>query len=435
MVRRRAALALPVLTLAGAAGCVPPDPPPVDRVRFTPGRTLHPADPTAAGLRPDRLARLVPDAAAYLAPTPDHPDHPAYAGAVILAARNGIVALHAAVGSAVRYAEVAGKLVDLPAPQRIPMRPDTVFDIASLTKLFTSIAVLRQAERGAVALDAPVTRYLPEFAAGGKAAVTVRQLLTHTAGLPEDIELRHYQTRADALRAVLTAPLGRGLRPGGQFHYSDLGMISAGAIVERVTGRRLDSVVRTGIADPLGLSDTGYLPDAQRRDRTAATEYRPGIGVLRGAAHDEKVAPLGGVAGHAGIFSTALDLAILCQALLDGGRYGAVQVLREDTVRAMLTNENARFADQDHGLGVDLNKTWYMQGLASPVSFGHTGYTGTSVVADPRSATILVFLTNQVHPDRNWSTRAPAHNVPRRRMARDLDAALVRTGPGNIDLR
>jgi CubicO group peptidase (beta-lactamase class C family) len=101
----------------------------------------------------------------------------------------------------------------------------------------------------------------------------------------------------------------------------------------------------------------------------------------------------------------------------------------------MLTNENARFPDQDHGLGVDLNKTWYMQGLASPVSFGHTGYTGTSVVADPRSATILVFLTNQVHPDRNWSTRAPAHNVPRRRMARDLDAALVRTGPGNIDIR
>jgi CubicO group peptidase (beta-lactamase class C family) len=131
------------------------------------------------------------------------------------------------------------------------------------------------------------------------------------------------------------------------------------------------------------------------------------------------------VAGHAGIFSTARDLAVLCQMLLNGGRYGGVRVLREATVRAMLTNENARFPGQDHGLGVDLNKPAWMDALASPFSFGHTGFTGTSVVVDPRSGTILVFLTNAVHPSRAWGPRAAAHNVPRQRVARDLSAAVI----------
>src|SRR5205814_7003907 len=142
-----------------------------------------------------------------------------------------------------------------------------------------------------------------------------------------------------------------------------------------------------------------YLPATASRDRIAATEYRPGAGILRGVAHDENVAPLDGVAGHAGMFSTARDLAVFCQMLLDGGRYGDVRILREDTVRAMLVNANARFPGDDHGLGVDLNQPWYMGPLASPVSFGHTGFTGTSLVVDPRSGAILILLTNQVHPD------------------------------------
>ncbi len=416
-----ALVAVAGVVLAGSAPTAPP-------LRFTPGLALRPGGAAAAGLRPDYLARLGPDAARYLVPTPDHPGHPAYAGAVVLAARHGIVAVHAAVGSAVRYATVVGRLVDLPIPQRVPMRPDTVFDIASLTKIFTAIAVMREVERGTVALDTPVAHYLPEFAAAGKSAVTVRQLLTHTGGLAENIDLHGYPDRPAALAAVLAAPLEKGLRPGAQYHYSDLGMITAGAIVERVAGHRLDEVVRDEITAPLGLHDTGYLPGPRLRNRIAATEYRPGAGVLRGVAHDEKVAPLGGVAGHAGVFSTAPDLAVLCQMLLDGGRYGAVRILREETVRAMLTNQNDRFPGEDHGLGVDLNKTWYMQTLASPVSFGHAGYTGTSLVVDPISGAILVFLTNQVHPDRNWSTKTPAHNVPRRRVAGDLGAAILGTG-------
>jgi CubicO group peptidase (beta-lactamase class C family) len=412
------------------------------RFAFTPGRTLRRGDADAARLAPEPLARLGPDAARYLVPTPDHPRHPAYAGAVVLAARTGVTAAHVAVGWAVRYAAragtvvdlpvpqrvpmrtdtIAGTVVDLPVPQRVPMRTDTIFDLASLTKLFTSIAILREVERGTVALDAPVRRFLPEFAHAG---VTVRMLLTHTGGLAENIDLSRYAERSAAVRAVLAAPLERGLTPGGQYHYSDLGMITAGAIVERVTGVRLDTLVRKEITGPLGMYDTGYLPDPALLPRIAATEYRPGIGILRGVAHDEKVAPLGGVAGHAGVFGTARDLAVLCQMLLDGGTYGDVRILRPAAVRAMLTNDNARFPGADHGLGVDLDKPWYMRTLASPVSFGHTGYTGTSVVADPRSDAILVFLTNQVHPYRTWSTTTPAHNVPRRRIADDLGAAVL----------
>lgn len=305
------------------------------------------------------------------------------------------------------------------------MTTETIFDLASLTKLFTSVVVLHRVDEGTVALDAPVRRYLPEFAHAG---VTVRMLLTHTGGLAENIDLSRYPDRSAAVAAVLAAPLERGLTPGGQFHYSDLGMITAGTIAERVTGQRLDTLVHKEITGPLGMRDTGYLPGPALLPRIAATEVRTGAGILRGVAHDEKVAPLGGVAGHAGVFGTARDLAVLCQLILDGGRYGGVRVLREETVRAMLTNQNARFPGEDHGLGVDLNKTWYMQTLASPVSFGHTGYTGTSVVADPRSGAILVFLTNQVHPSRTWSTLTPAHNVPRRRVANDLGAAILSGG-------
>jgi CubicO group peptidase (beta-lactamase class C family) len=423
-VRRRVAgvLVTGVLAVLGLGGSAPAAVP----IRFTPGLTLGTGNAAAAGLRPWAAARLAADAARYLAPTPDHPGRPAYAGAVLLAARHGVIAVDVAVGCAVRYAERDGRLTDLPPAQRVPMRTDTVFDIASLTKLFTAVLVLREVERGRVALDAPVARYLPEFAAAGKATVTVGQLFTHTGGLAENIDLSGYPDRPAALHAVLVAPLERGLAPGRQFHYSDLGMITLGAVVERVSGQRLDELLQAEIAGPLGLYDTGYRPDPARYgDRIAATEYRPGVGVLRGVTHDEKVGPLGGVAGHAGVFSTARDLAVFAQTLLDGGRYGDTRILREATVRSMITNVNAGFPGHDHGLGLELNQPWYMGPLAGPASFGHTGYTGTSLVADPRSGTVLVFLTNQVHPDRAWSTTTPAHNVPRHRVVADLGAAVV----------
>ncbi|MBQ0979625.1 serine hydrolase, partial [Micromonospora sp. M61] len=160
--------------------------------------------------------------------------------------------------------------------------------------------------------------------------------------------------------------------------------------------------------------------------RIAATEYQPyaGRGMVWGEVHDENAWSLGGVAGHAGVFSTAADLAALCQSLLNGGEYRGRRILRSETVRAMLVNYNAplesAYPESDRGLGFELNKHWYMMGLSSPVAFGHTGFTGTSIVIDPLSHSFVVMLSNRVHPDRGWGS----NNVARRAVARDLAEAL-----------
>lgn len=290
--------------------------------------TLRPGHARQVGLLPEHVDRMPADLAAYLEPTPDHPGHPAYAGAVVLAAKDGVVVQHAAVGAAVKYAAVgpppglAG--VELPADEQIPMRPDTIFDLASVSKLFTTIVVMQQVERGRVDLDAPVARYVPEFAAGGKATVTVRMLLTHTSGLPAFVPLwSRYPTPAERFAAALATPLAPGAEPGTRYVYSDLGLIALGVLVERVTGRPLAALVADGVTAPLGMTDTGYNPGPQRRSRIAATEYQPyaGRGMVWGEVHDENAWSLGGVAGHAGVFSTAADLAVLCQSLLNGGEY------------------------------------------------------------------------------------------------------------------
>jgi CubicO group peptidase (beta-lactamase class C family) len=393
--------------------------------------TLRRGSAREVGLLPEHVDRMPADLAAYLQPTPDHPGYPAYAGAVVLAAKDGVIVQHTAVGTAVRYAAAGpppGLVgVELPADQQIPMRPDTIFDLASVSKLFTTIVTMQQVERGRVELDAPVARYLPEFAAGGKAAVTVRMLLTHTSGLPAFAPLwSRYPTQAERFAAALATPLSPGATPGTRYVYSDLGLIALGVLAERMTGRPLAELVRDGVTAPLGMSDTGYNPGPERRTRIAATEYQPyaGRGMVWGEVHDENAWSLGGVAGHAGAFSTAADLAVLCQALLNGGEYRGRRILREDTVRAMLVNYNAplepAYPESDRGLGFELNKHWYMMGLSSPVAFGHTGFTGTSIVVDPLSHSFVILLSNRVHPDRGWGS----NNVARRAVARDLAEAM-----------
>ncbi|MFC0506342.1 serine hydrolase domain-containing protein [Micromonospora costi] len=393
--------------------------------------TLRRGTAREVGLLPEHVARMPADLAAYLEPTPDHPGHPTYAGAVVLAAKDGVIVQHAAVGTAVRYAEVGPPPelpgVELPADAQIPMRPDTIHDLASVSKLFTTIVVMQLVERGRVRLDEPVARYVPEFGAGGKAAVTVRMLLTHTSGLPAFTPLwSRYPTPAERFAAALATPLAAGAAPGAQYVYSDLGLIALGVLAERVTGRGLAELVRDGVTAPLGMTDTGYNPGPQRRARIAATEYQPyaGRGMVWGEVHDENAWSLGGVAGHAGVFSTAADLAVLCQSLLNGGEYRGHRILRPDTVRAMLVNHNApleqAYPESDRGLGFELNKHWYMMGLSSPVAFGHTGFTGTSIVVDPLSHSFVILLSNRVHPDRGWGS----NNVARRAVARDLAEAM-----------
>ena len=419
-------------TWAAPATAGPPGPPTVTpaEIRFR-HDVLRPGTASRAGLIPDKIDAMRGLAESYLVPTADHPGRPTYAGAVVLAAHHGIVVSRFAVGDAVRYATPA---VELPPEQRLPARVDTRYDLASISKLFTTIVLLQQFEAGRLGLDDPVARHVPEFAAGGKQAVTVRHLLTHTSGLPAFRPFYStYPSPETRLAAALATPVTTGTTPGAQYVYSDIGLIALGVLVERVTGKGLADAVHDGITGPLSMRDTGYRPAPELRDRVAATEYQPyaGRGMVWGEVHDENAWSLGGVAGHAGVFSTADDLAILCQTLLNGGAYRGERILSEAMVRRALVNYNqgleSGFPESDRGLGFELAKHSYMDAMASPVTFGHTGFTGTSVVIDPLSQSFLVLLSNRVHPDRAWGT----NTVARRALARTFaDAHPVRPLPG-----
>ncbi len=387
---------------------------------FMPERTvLTTAEPADVLLDPDRIDALVDAAASYTEPLPGAA-HPLYSGAVVLAAHGGSVVAHEASGWSLRYADAAG--AELPADEWIRTAPDTIYDLASVSKLFTTIVVLQQVEAGLLDLDTPVATYLPAFAANGKDAITVRQLLTHTTGLPAWLPLwRDWPTPEARIAAVLdTAPTST---PGTRYVYSDLNMITAGLVAEQVTGRSLDELVAAGVTQPLGMADTMYNPPAELRDRIAATEYQaaPPRGMVHGEVHDENAWSLGGVAGHAGVFGTAADLARLSQAILNGGVYDGARILQTATVESMLSNENTAFPGNAHGLGFELDQMWYMDALASPSSAGHTGYTGTSLVIDPNSRSFVILLSNRVHPSRSWGTINPA----RRAVAHHLAMALA----------
>ncbi len=409
-------LAVVVTALAVVAAAVPPASS-ASSTTGTPERELRWGTPEQAGLVPGPVQQIETDVRSFLAPQAN--GKPMYAGAVVLAAHDGTVVTHEAVGHAVRYANGSG--TELPADQQVPMRRDSIFDLASVSKLFTSIAVLQQVERGRLDLDATVASYLPAFAARGKGAVTVRDLLTHTSGLPAWLPLySRWPTPEERIAAVYdVAPLGP---PGSRYVYSDLNMITLGKLVELASGQPLDHAVREDITAPLHMTDTGYNPAPDKLDRVVATEDQPwtGRGVIRGSVHDENAWSLGGVAGHAGVFSTARDLAVLAQAILNQGTYGGRRILSEDSVSALLTDENGAFPGHAHGLGFEIDQRWYMDALSGPGTVGHTGYTGTSLVIDTRSRSFAVLLTNRVHPSRDWGSNNPS----RRAVARDLALAL-----------
>ncbi|EHR63536.1 serine hydrolase domain-containing protein [Saccharomonospora cyanea] len=386
---------------------------------FAPASTLlEPADPEDAGLDPGPiresrrlLARMTES---------DYVDgHPLFAGAVGLLAHDGKVVDTYAVGSAVRYED--GRGTELPTEKQVPMREDTIFDIASVTKLFTSIAVMQLVERGEVDLTAPVATYLPEFGVNGKREITVEQLLTHTSGLEPSLFLwRDWPDERSRVKAVMdVAPQNE---PGTTYTYSDLNLITLGVLVERVAGDPLDEVIAERITEPLGMTDTEFNPPAEKLDRVAATEFQatPPRGMVRGQVHDENAWSLGGVAGHAGLFSTARDLSVLAQALLNGGTYDGERILRPSTVLQLFTNYNVEFPGDSHGLGFELDQIWYMGGLTSPSTAGHTGYTGTSLVIDRQSRSIAVLLTNRVHPSRSWGSINAARQAWATGLARAL---------------
>jgi uncharacterized protein YbbC (DUF1343 family)/CubicO group peptidase (beta-lactamase class C family) len=313
-------------------------------------------------------------------------------GVVVLVGRGDDVLLHRAWGSR--------SLV----PHPLPMLPDTIFDIASLTKpLGTTLAVMSLVERGKIALDEPLGRYLREFRAASFSQVTIRRILTHTSGLPAipaDAALaRGFPNAARALAAK--AP---DFVPGAGFQYSDTGFILLAEVVRRVSGEPIDRYLKHAVFDPLQLRDTTYRPSDGLIARVAPTEFADGV-MLQGRVHDPRARQLGGVAGHAGMFSTASDLARLCRMLLNQGVLDGRRVLRPETVRLMWTR--GPDADGVYALGWDVSSGYSrtMAPFFPPNSLGHTGFTGTSVWLDPRTRTYMIVLTNRVHPNGGSAAR------------------------------
>jgi len=303
-------------------------------------------------------------------------------------------------------------------PKREAMTPDTIFDLASLTKVFgTTAAVMKLVEQGKVRLNDPVVRYIPELGTEGATAeknqLTVRQLLTHTAGFapdPTDANIPAGWAGVDPLLSEiyaepLTAP------PGSRFVYSDTGFILLGEIVKRVSGISLDEFASAEIFTPMGMRETRFLPPATWISRIAPTEEvdlpvgaKAGSGaghVLRGVVHDPRARQMGGVAGHAGLFSTVDDLALFCRMLLAGGvAPNGKRIFAAATVRLMTSPQQAPWIPSIRGLGWDIDSAYSApRGDLFPIgSYGMTGFTGTEVWIDPASQTFILFLTNSVHP-------------------------------------
>lgn len=320
-------------------------------------------------------------------------------GAVVSIAKDGKVVKQQAYGYAARYTDDTFTEMDNP----VNMQTDTIFDIASMSKLFTATAVMQLWDQGAFDLNDRVAAYIPEFAENGKEDITIQQLLTHTSGLRPGPSKNLYKIdgdREDRLAfALKDAPQAA---PNSEYIYSDINFITLGVLIERISGQREDTFVREHITEPLGMSDTMYRPSTDLKNRIAATEYQPWTdrGLVWGSVHDENAWALDGVAGHAGVFSTVADLTVFAEMILHDGSHRGEQILSKRAVKLMQTNLNGDFPGQDHGLGWELNQDWYMDALADENAMGHTGYTGTSIVINPHNNAVAILLTNRVHPTR-----------------------------------
>ncbi|KAJ5550753.1 hypothetical protein N7461_005451 [Penicillium sp. DV-2018c] len=357
------------------------------------------------------------NAANYGAPSHNevHPIQPG--GSVIIGHKSTIVSSFA-FGNASLYADSNGTL--LPAHEWIPTKMDTIYDMASLTKVFTAVAVLRAIDEGKLNLDKKVALYIPDFATNGKENITVLMLLTHTSGFPPDplpgLYDPSYKTMQQRVDAIIKHELADA--PGSTYTYSDLNFMNLRFLVEKVTNTPFDEYVHSYTSE-LGMTSTFFnkgnnqSPSFHYYARMAPTEYQ--IEVLgdseperpqpvRGTVHDENAWALDGVSGHAGLFSTAGDVAILCQMILNNGTYGGKQILKPETVDLMFTDFNTAFPGNGHSVGFELNQNYFSGPMANPLAGGHTGFTGTTLVVDRASDTFMVMLAHRVHANRNWSS-------------------------------
>jgi uncharacterized protein YbbC (DUF1343 family)/CubicO group peptidase (beta-lactamase class C family) len=370
-----------VLGLTGCAHVPPPLPPVAVEPTPPPCPALPPAPPPDPGeIDSPRFARITQVAKREIAA-----GH--IPGAVILVGHQGRIVYRKAFG--LRAVE--------PCP--VPMTVDTIFDLASLTKVVaTTMAVMELVDQGRIKLDAPVATYWPAFAANGKGSITIRQLLMHTSGLRPGLMARfRWSDYNGAMKAVEEDhPV---TPPGAKFSYSDVNFITLCEVVHRVSNQPLDVYCAREVWGPLGMRDTSFNPPPKLKNRIAPTDYQ-GHGLRWGQVSDPTAHRMGGVAGHAGVFSTANDLAILSQMIIDGGTCRGKRLLGEKTVTAMEKPQRVPGSSTLRGLGWDVQSPYSrIFNTSFPAgSFGHTGYTGTSIWIDPRSETFLIILTSRLHP-------------------------------------
>jgi CubicO group peptidase (beta-lactamase class C family) len=356
-------------------------------------RGLGRAAPETIGLAPEELAHI-DEAVTACIQAHEAP------GAVVLVARHGKIG----------YLKAFGNRSLLPKIE--PMTTDTIFDMASLTKVIaTTPSIMLLAQKGQLRFGDRVKRYLPLFTGAGKDEITLRQLLTHCSGLPADFDLSKAWTGRDAALEELWHIAAQS-QPGKEFLYSDLNFIALGEIVRTLSGRSLDAYAKQEIFGPLGMSETTFLPPAEWRDRIAPTESRDRslqylkgaapaavVEILRGDVHDPTAWRMGGVAGHAGLFSSARDVAIYAQMLLDRCNSKGSSLLAPLTVQAM-TRPQSPAGLPVRGFGWDIDTSYSApRGDLFQGGFGHTGFTGTSLWVHPPTDSFVIILTNRVHPD------------------------------------
>jgi uncharacterized protein YbbC (DUF1343 family) len=319
-------------------------------------------------------------------------------GAVVLVGR----------GDRILYQKAIGNRALVPAIEAMTL--DTIFDLASLTKVVaTTTSVMILVEQGKIRLSDRVSTFIPGFERYGKQDITVRHLMTHVSGLRPDLDLADAWSGSDTAIALAIEEVPTS-QPGERFVYSDINYVLLGEIVHRVSGQTLDRFAHDRIFEPLGMRDTMFLPSEPLHRRIAPTENCTPFGwpcegermtMLRGVVHDPTARRMHGVAGHAGLFSTAADLSIFCRMLLEGGAYHGTRILSPLAVAKMTTPASAPGDRNVRGLGWDIDSAYSAnRGELLPVgSFGHTGFTGTGLWIDPVTNMFVVFLSNRVHPD------------------------------------
>ncbi len=295
-------------------------------------------------------------------------------------------------------------------PTRVPMTLDTVFDMASLTKpIATATSLMTLVEEGRVDVDALVSKYIPEFTSHGKDKITIKQLLTHQAGLIPDNSLNDYKDgRTKAFSKINELTLRA--EPGEKFIYSDVGFILLGGIIEKLAGKDQNQYARERLFEPLGMLETGYLPGESLQQRAAVTQERNGAW-MQGEVHDPRAYEMDGIAGHAGLFSTAQDLSRFGQMIINGGKLGDARILKPETVKLM--SQPVKVSSGIRSLGWD-KQTGYSSNkgdLLSDKAIGHGGFTGTAMWIDPEQELFVIFLSNRVHPDGKGSVNSLAGRI------------------------